>query len=136
MRALSRRLRASDAMITSYEALRPEDTLQAAGQALIRTTQHEFPVLDQDDQPIGLLTRSTIFSTLGDPAAQMTHLDAVPLEPLPCVPPHVPLTDVLDRMHAAQASAVAICTADGRALGYVTRENLGELMILHSRDPE
>lgn len=135
MRALSRRLRASDAMITSYEALRPDDTLQAAGQALIRTTQHEFPVLDHDDRPIGLLTRNTIFASLGDPAAQMTSLDTAPLEPLPCVPPHVPLTDVLDQMHAAQTNAIAICTPDGRALGYVTRENLGELMILHSRDP-
>ena len=135
MRALSRRLRATDAMITSYEALRPDDTLQAAGQALIRTTQHEFPVLDDDDRPIGLLTRNTIFASLGDPAAQMTSLDTAPLEPLPCVPPHVPLTDVLDQMHAAQANAIAICTPDRRALGYVTRENLGELMILHSRDP-
>ncbi|MFD1196215.1 site-2 protease family protein [Seohaeicola saemankumensis] len=135
LRALSRRLRVRDAMITSYEALRPEDTLQAAGQALIRTTQHEFPVLDQDDRPVGLLTRNTIFAALGDPAAQLTSLSAVQLDPLPCLAPHLPLTDVLDLMHADQAGAVAICTAEGRALGYVTRENLGELMILHSRDP-
>jgi hypothetical protein len=38
-------------------------------------------------------------------------------------------------MHQQGAAAVAVCSPDGRALGYVTRENLGEFMILHSRDP-
>lgn len=135
MRSLSKRFFARDAMITSYEALHPDDTLHAAGQALIRTTQSEFPVLDATGRPTGLLTRNRIFAALGDPSAAMTTLSAVTLDPLPCIAPHARLTSLLDMMHQQGAAAVAVCTADGRALGYVTRENLGEFMILHSRDP-
>ena len=134
MRSLSKRFAARDAMITSYEALHPEDTLHAAGQALIRTTQAEFPVLDAAGLPLGLLTRNRIFAGLGDPAAQMTSLSAIALDPLPCVPVTASLTELLDLMHQHNASAVAVCAPDGRALGYVSRENLGEFMILHSRD--
>lgn len=134
MRSLSKRFAARDAMITAYEALHPEDTLQGAGQALIRTTQAEFPVLDAAGHPIGLLTRNRIFATLGDPAAQLSSLSAVQLDPLPCVSRDAPLTEVLDLMHRDNTAAVAVCTADRQVLGYVTRENLGEFMILHSRD--
>jgi Zn-dependent protease/predicted transcriptional regulator len=134
MRALSRRFAARDAMITSYQALHPDDSLQTAAQALIRTTQAEFPVLDATGHPTGLLTRSRIFASLDDPAARMIRLSAVPLDPLPCVPLNAPLTDLLDDMHRHNAAAVAVCTPDGRAIGYVSRENLGEFMILHSRD--
>lgn len=134
MRSLSKRFAARDAMITTYEALHPDDTLHAAGQALIRTTQAEFPVLDATGRPTGLLTRNRIFAALGDPAAQLTSLGVVPLDPLPCVALTAPLTDLLDLMHRENAAAVAVCTPEGRVTGYVTRENLGEFMILHSRD--
>lgn len=134
MRSLAKRFGARDAMITTFEALHPDDTLHSAGQALIRTTQSEFPVLDAAGHPTGLLTRNRIFTALGDPAAQMTRLSAVTLDPLPCVAINAPLTALLDQMHQQGAAAVAVCTPDGRALGYVTRENLGEFMILHSRD--
>lgn len=134
MRALSKRFSARDAMITSYESLGPDDTLHSAGQALIRTTQHEFPVLDTGDRPIGLLTRQSILAGVGDPSASLTRLSALELAPLPCIPLKAPLVDLLDLMHQKNAAAVAVCAPDGRVLGYVTRENLGELMILHSRD--
>lgn len=135
MRNLSKRFAARDAMITSYEALHPDDTLHAAGQALIRTTQSEFPVLDVTGRPTGLLTRNRILAALDDPSAPMTTLSAVTLDPLPCIALDARLTALLDLMHQQGAAAVAVCTPDGRALGYVTRENLGEFMILHSRDP-
>jgi len=134
MRALSRRFTARDAMITAYEPLGPQDTLQSAGQALIRTTQHEFPVIDPDGLALGLLTRQSILAAVGDSARQMTRLDAVDLAPLPCLGLTTPLVEVLDLMHQQSAAAVAVCGKDGRVLGYITRENLGELMILHSRD--
>lgn len=134
MRALSRRFTARDAMITSYEPLGPQDTLQSAGQALIRTTQHEFPVLDSEGRALRLLTRQSILAAVGDPAQQITRLDAVDLAPLPCLGLTTPLVEVLDMMHQQSAAAVAVCAKDGQVLGYITRENLGELMILHSRD--
>jgi Zn-dependent protease len=136
MRSLSKRFKARDAMITAYESLAPEDTLYSAGQALIRTTQHEFPVIDAAGHPMGLLTRQSILAAVGDPTQQMTQLSAVDLAPLPSLPLTAPLLEVMDLMHQQGVAAVAICTARGQVLGYVSRENLGELMILHSRDAQ
>ena len=134
MRSLSKRFAARDAMITSYEALGPDDTLHSAGQALIRTTQHEFPVVDAAGRPLGLLTRQSILAAVGDPVQQITLLGAVDLAPLPCLTLTTPLIAVLDLLHQQGAAAGGVCSAEGRVMGYISRENLGELMILHSRD--
>ena len=134
MRALSARFSARDAMITSYESLGPDDSLHSAAQALIRTTQHEFPVLDAEARPLGLLPRQAIFAALDDAAAQRRPLGQSDLPPLPCVSLAAPLTEVLDLMHRDSAAGVAVCNPQGQVLGYITRENLGELMILHGRD--
>lgn len=135
MRGLFARFAARDAMITSFQALHADDTLQGAGQALIRTTQSEFPVLDSRGHPLGLLTRARIFAAIGDPAAQITQLGAIPLDPLPRVALLTPLPQLLDQLHTAGAGAVAVCAQDGQMIGYVSRENLGEFLILHGRDP-
>ena len=42
------------------------------------------------------------------------------------------LETVLDGL-AGGAPAVAICSAEGRMIGYVTRENIGELMVIYGR---
>lgn len=134
LRSLSARFAAGDAMITRFQALHPENSLHDAAEALIRTTQAEFPVLDAAGQPLGLVTRQRIFAALDDPAAQLTTLGAVTLDPLPRIMATARLTGLLDLMHQHKAAAVAVCAPDGRMVGYVSRENLGEFMILHSRD--
>lgn len=132
MRAVSRRLLAREAMITSYEALGPQDTLHSAAQAVIRTTQHEFPVLDDDGRLQGFVTRAGLFAALagdttrGAPAASIMESEI----------PTVGLTDgletVLSMLHKG-APAVAVLGEAGQMLGYITRENVGELMVIRGR---
>ncbi|MDR5651278.1 site-2 protease family protein [Ruixingdingia sedimenti] len=130
MREATRGLLARDAAITVFEPLSPGDTLDAAAHALIRTTQHEFPVLGPDGRLEGFLTRQALARALasgarGDPVsgAMLREVPAVALDAR------------LDRVLAAlqTAPAVAVTDAAGRFIGYVTPDNLGELMMLRGR---
>lgn len=132
MRAVTRRLQARDAMITRYQALGPTDTLATAAEAVIHSTQHEFPVLDTDGRLLGFLTRRQLFAALAsdhprsEPAVQVMARD------IPKVALTSRLDSVLDALHQG-APAVAVDTADGRFIGYITPENIGELMVLMGR---
>lgn len=126
LRHAARNLLAREAMITQYEALAPDDSLQAAGAALIRTTQHEFPVIGSGGEPVGLLTRTALFQH-ADEAPAMTPVRAIMDSPLPAVPLTARLDTALD---ALQGPAVAVVGPEGQMVGYITRENIGELMVV------
>src|SRR5205085_4478436 len=55
MRAMSRGIPVSTAMMTDYATLTPEAHVDEAVQTLLRTSQGEFPVIDADRKPVGLL---------------------------------------------------------------------------------
>jgi len=131
MRETARSLTARSAMITSFEALSPDDTISAAANSLIRTTQHEFPVVE-DGALVGFLSRQAIFSALNDGATARKVVEAMDRE-IPRVGLHAPLTEVLDAMAGATAPAVAVEDRAGAFLGYITRENIGEVMVVRGR---
>ena len=126
MRDVARRLLARDAMITEYEALRPEDALGLAATTLIRTTQHEFPVLDAGGHLVGFLTREALFQGLAEDRHQARVADLMQTVPI------CSLTDGLERVleQLGEAPAVAVVDRTGHLLGYITRENVGELMVI------
>ena len=134
MRAATRRLQARDAMITSYESLTPTDPLQTAATTLIRTTQHEFPVLAPDGTLAGFLTRTALFSAMAGEGHAMRPVRDLMEQDIPHVHLDTSLETVTDALHKG-APAVVVCSAENKMLGYITRENLGELMVLQSRRP-
>lgn len=132
MRSAARQLQARDAMITSFETLTEGDTLHAAAQALIRTTQHEFPVMDESGTLTGFLTRKALFRAL---AEDQRHGPIAPIltRDIPRVRLNVSLTQAIDAMHKASAPAVAVTDHGGTFLGYITAENIGEVMVISGR---
>lgn len=132
MRSVARRVLARDAMITEFHALTPADTLATAAQAVIHTTQHEFPVLESDGTLLGFVARGTLFAAL----AQETPRSDLATSIMETDIPHVELTSgletVLEKLHKG-APAVAVCTQAGHMVGYITRENIGELMVIRGR---
>ncbi|WP_371055456.1 site-2 protease family protein [Rhodosalinus sp. K401] len=132
MRDLSRRMMAREAMITTFDALSPDDTVSAAGAALIRTTQHEFPVLDADGQFVGLLTRNAIFAETAEGRTTRPVHEVMETE-IPTVGLGEGLEGVFDAMYRQNAPAVAVTRRTGEFVGYITRENVGELMMLNGR---
>ena len=131
MRAATRHMQARDAMITSFESLRPSDPLQTAATTLIRTTQHEFPILNTDGTLAGFLTRSALFAAMTEDGGAMRPVETLMIRDIPRATLETPLQEVTDTLYKG-APAIVVCSQEGKMLGYITRENLGELMILQT----
>ncbi len=129
MRELARNMKAREAMITAYEALAPYDSVQAAASALTRTTQHEFPVLEPDGRVVGFLDRNTIFAALHAEGPK-PDVSALMATDFPSVTLTAPLQSALDQLFRTKSPAVAVTDRAGHMIGYITRENIGELMVV------
>lgn len=127
----ARNVRATEAMITSYEALGPTSTLDDAAKALLRTTQHEFPVVDGSGHLRGVLTRSAMVTAIEAGGMKTPVIEAM-VRDIPTVREGVMLTKAVEAMQKASAPAVGVTDGDGRLTGYITAENIGELMMLRS----
>src|SRR5438874_2684786 len=64
MRDVSRGLPVSSAMVREFRTLPVSATLQEAVDALLATSQHDFPVIDEDGSVAGVLTRNDLISAL------------------------------------------------------------------------
>lgn len=128
MRHFAEGIQARDAMITSYEPLRPDDGLGAMSAGLLRTSQREFPVLDSAGRCLGFVTRDAIFHASQN--NKSVRAGTVTIGNAPEVELRAPLSVVLDAMADGNVPAVSVTDENGIFLGYITRENIGELMVL------
>ena len=122
------------AMITQFESLPEDATLQEASAALIRTTQHEFPVVDARGHLTGFLTRRSLYRALAEEEGRRTR----PIAPhvdrdVPSVPLSAPLEKAMEAMAKGGSPAVGVYGPSGGLIGYVTHENIGELMVVSGR---
>ncbi|KAF0246963.1 MAG: peptidase [Planctomycetota bacterium] len=116
------------AMATEIRTLAPSDPLERAAMLMTRTTQTEFPVLEAD-RVAGILTRPALLAAIGSgglaaPVAAAMSRDFAVVSP----------TDPLDRAFLAlQASPVhaAVVVHEGRLVGLLTSEEIGELAAVH-----
>src|SRR5207244_6646380 len=64
MRDVSRRFPVSSAMVREFRSLPESATLEEAVDALLATSQHDFPVLDEAGNVAGILTRHDLIAAL------------------------------------------------------------------------
>ncbi|PQO22889.1 site-2 protease family protein [Rhodobacteraceae bacterium WD3A24] len=134
MRDVARRMSVRDAMITNFETLSEHATLEEAAQALIRTTQHEFPVLDDDGFLTGFLTRRALYSALSDEdTPRMAQIGLFLDRDTPVIELGEALETALDAMYRQNVPAVGVSGPRGHLIGYITHENIGELMVVSGR---
>ena len=128
---VARNIGVRDAMITRYEALGPQSTIGDAADALLRTTQHEFPVIDGGGHLRGVLTRNAMIAALSATGPATPVLDAMATN-IPVIGLNSQLEKALQAMQAANAPAIGVVDADQRLVGYISPENIGELMMIRS----
>jgi stage IV sporulation protein FB len=128
---VSRSLGVRDVMITHFETLGPQATIGEAAELLLRTTQHEFPVVDGAGRLRGMLTRNAMVQALSKSGPTTPVIEAMHAD-IPTVPAHGRLEASLKAMQGRSAPAVGVLDADGRLAGYVTPENIGELMMVEN----
>jgi stage IV sporulation protein FB len=95
---------------------------------LLETTQREFPVVDGAGKLRGFITRNAMVEALsksgpGTPVIEVMKTD------VPTVPIRARLEAALKRMQEG-APAVGVIGPNGNLVGYVTSENIGELMMV------
>jgi Zn-dependent protease/CBS domain-containing protein len=129
MKEVSAGLPVSAAMVT----LPARATLDDAVEALLRTSQHEFPVVD-DGRLLGLLTREDMIAAFQRKGGA-TPVNEVMHKELPTVRPNDPLDHAFQLMEESACPVLPMVDGQGRLQGLITPENVGELMLVQSQHP-
>src|SRR5580704_91133 len=115
------------AMITDFRVLSHGDSIRDAGNLLLATSQHDFPVM-HGDQVLGLLTRAALVRAMlteGPEAYVASAMDRNPRR----VSPDTPLSDVLQDLSGARACTL-VMDGDDKLVGLLTSENVSSFILL------
>ncbi|HSQ57109.1 MAG TPA: site-2 protease family protein [Gemmata sp.] len=115
------------AMIQSFTTLAPNDPLKLAAARVLEGFQHDFPIVD-GGSVVGILTLSDMIgglSTNGPEAAvrDLMHIDFGSTAPGEMLDP------ALSRLRESECPVMPVMD-DGRLVGLLTTENVGELVMI------
>lgn len=131
MRDLAEGLPVSAAMVRDFRTLPLDATLGDAVDALLSTSQHEFPLVDAAGRAHGILTRDQLVKALREdgsegPVFGVMHKD------LPEVGLRTPFEAAFTLMQESGSPALPVVDDGGRLVGLITPENVGEMMLVRS----
>ena len=135
MRAMSRGVPVSAAMMTQFATLTPDERIDAAVDTLLHTSQTEFPVVDAEQRLVGVLDRQGIIralKTLGPDA----RVDAAMIKDVPTVDVRSCLEDTFRLLQESSAPAVGVVNAGGQLTGLITSETVGEMLMVQEALPK
>jgi Zn-dependent protease/CBS domain-containing protein len=134
MKDVSRRFPVSTAMVKEFRTLAATATLNEAVDALLATSQHDFPVVDENGSVAGLLTRHDLIAALrkNDPDLRVGD---VMRRDIPTVTTGTRFEDAFRIMQECNCPAVPVLDRMKRLVGLLTPENVTELMMVHSAMP-
>lgn len=130
-REYTRGFLASQAMITAYQSLGPSATVDDAAALLLRTTQQEFPVVDGGGRLQGVLTRDALIAALREgggatPVADVMTRDVQTVRENAC------LDSIYQDLLRRSVRMIGVVDANQRLVGYITSENMSELVLIRS----
>lgn len=135
LRAVSRGVPVSHAMMTQFATLTPEAHVEEAVQTLLATSQGEFPVVDGAGKPVGLLGRGDIIRAMKTLGPDARVADAMVAD-MPTVSHRHSLEDAFKLLQEKQAAAIGITDTAGKLVGLVTSETIAEMMMLQDAMPK
>ncbi|HXX04705.1 MAG TPA: site-2 protease family protein [Xanthobacteraceae bacterium] len=133
-RAMSRGVPVTAAMMTQFATLTPDEHVDAAVETLLHTRQGEFPVVDGDGRPLGVLTRNDLVRALKARGPQGRVADAMTAS-IPTIEKSRCLDEAFRLLQEKSLPAVGVVDASGRLVGLVTSETIGEMLMLHHALP-
>jgi len=134
IRAMSRGVPVTAAMLTQFATLTPDEHIDTAVETLLRTSQGEFPVVDGSGRPVGVLARNDLIRALKERGA-VAHVGDAMSDRIPTVGNRSCLEDAFRLLQEKSAPAVGVVDAAGRLVGLVTSETIGEMLMLHQAMP-
>jgi CBS domain-containing protein len=135
LRAVAQGTLVADAMITEFQSLGTNATVNDAAEALIRTTQTEFPVVDGTGRLRGVLTRDAMVKALKERGPETPVLDVMQAD-VPTVSARAKLDTALRSLMQKRRPVVGVTDPQDRLIGLLTIENLGEMMMVQAARPD
>jgi Zn-dependent protease/CBS domain-containing protein len=134
MKDISRRFPVSSAMVRDFRTLPEDATLPEAVDALLATSQHDFPVIGENGSVAGILTRRDLIAALrkNDPTIRVGD---VMRRDIPTVTTGTRFEDAFRIMQECNCPAVPVLDSMKRLVGLLTPENVSELMMVQSALP-
>lgn len=115
------------AMITDYRTLPHGATIRDAGDLLLQTSQHDFPVM-HGDAVIGLLTRAALVRAMMSDGPE-AYVSGAMERNFARLSPDASLADAVPQLQAAGGAALVMDEEDHLA-GMMTMEHLSEFLLL------
>ena len=134
MKDVSRGLPVSSAMVREFRTLSEHSTLEDAVDALIATSQHDFPVVDARGEVAGVLLRNDLISALRKQDPRIVVGDVM-RRGVPTVTTGTCFEDAFRIMQEANVPALPVLDGMKRLVGLLTPENVSELMMIHAAMP-
>ena len=134
IRAISRGVPVTAAMMTQFATLTPDEHIDAAVETLLRTSQSEFPVVDGAGRPVGLLARNDLIRALKERGPDASVAAAM-TQQMPTLGHRHCLDEAFRLLQEKSAPAVGIIDAADRLIGLVTPETIGEMLMVHRALP-
>jgi len=132
---VTRGLFVSDAMETRIATVPMNATLGEAVNVLLATPQHDFPVVDSFNKPVGLLTRDALVRALGESGPDAPVTDALG-EIAPSVRRRDPLDFGVREMNRLGTPAISVIDEHGALVGLLSMQNVGEMLMVRSAQPD
>jgi CBS domain-containing protein len=134
MRAMSRGVPVTAAMMTQFASLSPQEHLDQAIETLLRTSQTEFPVVESG-RLVGLLGRSDMIKALKEVGPQATIADVMKRD-IPTISHRRCLDEAFKLLQEKSVPAIGVIDAEGRLAGLVTSETVGEMLMVRDAMPQ
>jgi Zn-dependent protease/CBS domain-containing protein len=126
-RTLTAGYKVAEAMITEFRTLSHGDTIRDAGNLLLATSQHDFPVM-HSDSVVGLLSRSALVRAMLNQGPDGYVAGAMDRD-FKRVAPDAPLAEALTLVSGPGACAL-VMDAEDHLRGMLTSEHLSEFILL------
>ena len=135
LRAMSRDVPVTAAMVTQFATLTRDEHIDAAVQTLLQTSQTEFPVVDDNHRLIGIVGRAEIIRALRElgPTALVSD---VMVQNIPSIERSHRLEEAFRLLQEKSVPAVGVVDVAGRLIGLVTSETVGEMLMVQKALPE
>jgi len=135
LRAMSRDVPVTAAMVTRFATLSPDEHIDAAVLTLLQTSQTEFPVIDGYQRLIGIVGRGEIIRALRElgPTAPVSD---VMVKDIPTIERSHRLEEAFRLLQEKSVPAVGVVDFAGRLIGLVTTETVGEMLMVRKALPE
>jgi Zn-dependent protease len=115
------------AMITDFRALQPRESLQQAAALVISGSQQDFPVLDEG-RVVGVLTRDAMVKALSEHGLDGLVGDAMN-HSFQTVDVREMLEDAFSKLQECACPVLPVVD-DGRLVGLITPDNVGEFVMI------